>query len=133
MFFLLDAIDMKTLGESDTIFQIVYNMVLDSRKKVPLDIGISQNIHDKCRSKQLIQIFNRLGLCICHDKLERTDCCLANEIVNSCIEFKVLLSPTITSASIIHGEMDNFDHNKNTLSGKGSNHDSWCFRMLIYH
>ena len=74
--------------------------------------------------QMLIQIFNRLGLCICHDKLERTDCCLANEIVNSCIEFKVLLSPTITSASIIHGEMHNFDHNKNTLSGKGSSHDS---------
>ena len=29
----------------------------------------------------------------------------------------------MTSGSIIHRAMDNFHHNENTLSGKGSNHD----------
>ena len=41
------------------------------RKTVPLHFGISQGIQDKCRSKQLIQVFNRLGLCIIYDELER--------------------------------------------------------------
>lgn len=61
MFFFLDAIGMKTLRESDTIFQIVYDMVLDSRKKVPLHIGISQNIHDKCRSN-VDSNFQQIGI-----------------------------------------------------------------------
>ena len=99
------------IRKCDTIFQIVFNLVHNGRKNVPLHIGISQSIHDKCRSKQLIQIFNKLGLCISYDELERIDCSLANEIMDSCVENKVPLPPTITSSSIIHGAMDNFDHN----------------------
>ena len=72
------------------------DMVHDGRKKVPLNIAILQSIHDKCHSEQFIQIFNRLALCISYDELERIDCSLANEIVNSCIENKVPLSLTIT-------------------------------------
>ena len=112
------------IRKCDTIFQIVFNLVHNGRKNVPLHIGISQSIHDKCRSKQLIQIFNKLGLCISYDELERIDCSLANEIMDSCVENKVSLPPTITSSSTIHGAMDNFDHNENTLSGKGSSHDT---------
>ena len=95
-------------------------MVHNGRKKVPIYIGISQSIHEEYRSKQLIQVFNRLGLCISYDELERIDSSLANEIVHSCIENKVPLSPTITSASIIEGALVNFNHNENTLSGKRS-------------
>ena len=87
-------------------------------------MSISQDIHDKCRSKQLVQILNKLGLCISYDELERIDCSLANGIMDSCVENKVPLPRTITSSSIIHGTMDNFDHNKNTLTGKGSSHDT---------
>ena len=58
-------------------FQIVFNLVHNCRKKVPLNVSISQVIHDKCRSKQLIQILNNLGLCLSYDELERTDCSLA--------------------------------------------------------
>ena len=77
---------MKTLiRKCDTIFQIVYNMVQDDRRKVPLHIGNSQSIHDK-RSKQLIHVFNRLGLCISYNELERIDCSLASETINSCTE-----------------------------------------------
>ena len=41
-----------------------------------------------------------------------------------CIESKVPLPQTITSSSIIHGAVDNFDHNENTFTGKGSSHDT---------
>ena len=108
------------IRKCDTIFQIVCKMVHNGRKKVPIYIGISQSIHEEYRSKQLIQVFNRLGLCISYDELERIDSSLANEIVHSCIENKVPLSQTITSASIIEGALVNFNHNENTLSGKRS-------------
>ena len=112
------------IRKCDTIFQIVFNLVHNCRRKVPLHVSISQGIHDKCRSKQLIQILNKLGLCISYDELERIDCSLANEIMSYCIESKVPLPQTITSSSIIHGAVDNFDHNENTFTGKGSSHDT---------
>ena len=54
-----------------------------------------------------------------YDELERIDCSLAKEIMDNCIESKA-----ITSSSIIHGAVDNFDQNENTLNGKGSSHDT---------
>ena len=119
------------IRKCDPIFQIVFNLVHSCRKKVPLHISISQNIHGKCRSKQLIQILNKLGLCISYDELERIDCSLANEIIDSCIENKVPLPRTITSPSIIHGAIDKFDHNENSLTWKGSRHDLylWYFKI----
>ena len=83
----------------DTIFQIVFNLVHNCGKKDPLNVSISQVIHDKCRSKTI-------------------------EIMDNCIESKVPLPRTITSSSIIHGAVDNFDHNENNLIGKGSSHDT---------
>ena len=112
------------IRKSETIFQIVFNLVHSCRKKVPLHISISQGIRDKCRWKRLIQILNKLGLCISYDGLERIDCSLANETMDSCVENKVPLPRTKTSSSIIHGAIDNFDHNENTLTGKGSSHDT---------
>ena len=41
-----------------------------------------------------------------------------------CTESKVPLPQTITSSSSIHGAVDNFDHNENNFTGKGSSHDT---------
>ena len=82
----------------------------------------------------MIQAFNRSGLCISYNELERIDCSLANEIVNSCNENKVRLSPTITSASIIiRGAMDNYDHNEilSWAKDKAMILYLWYFRILI--
>ena len=77
------------IRKSETIFQIVFNLVHSCRKKVPLHISISQGIRDKCRWERLIQILNKLRLCISYDGLERIDCSLANETMDSCVENKV--------------------------------------------
>ena len=37
---------------------------------------------------------------------------------------RVPVPKNINSSSIIHGAMDNFDHEENTLSGIGGNHDT---------
>jgi len=38
----------------DNIFQTVFNLVHNGKKKTPMHISIAQTIHDICRSKQLI-------------------------------------------------------------------------------
>ena len=74
------------IRKRDTIFQIVFNLVHSCRNKVPLHISISQGIHDKCRSKQLIQILSKLEICFNYDELKRKKCSLANEIMNIRVE-----------------------------------------------
>ena len=94
------------IRKGDTIFQIMFNLLHSCRKKISFRISIPSGIHDKCRLKQLIQILNTMGLCISYHELERIDCSLANEIIDSCVESKVSVPRTLTSSSIIHGAMN---------------------------
>ena len=108
----------------EVVFQIVYNLIHNGQRKTPLHIVISQSIHDTCKSKSLIQMFNRLGLCISYDDLERVDIAITQEIINLAGPNRVPVPKNINSSSIIHGTMDNFDHEENTLSGIGGSHDT---------
>ena len=99
----------------DVIFQIVYNLINNVQSKTPLETAIAQSIYDTCKSKNLIQIFNHLGLCISYDDLERVDICITQEVINLAGSYRVPVVKNITSSSIIHGAMDNFDHEKKHL------------------
>ena len=66
----------------DVIFQIIFNLIHNGQRKTPFHTAISQSIHDTCKSKNLIQIFNRLGLGISYDEVERIDISITQEIIN---------------------------------------------------
>ena len=66
----------------EVVFQIVYNLIHNGQRKTPLHKVISQSIHDKYKSKSLIQMFNPLELWISYDDLERTDVAISQEIIN---------------------------------------------------
>ena len=66
---------------------------------------------------------NRLGLCSSYDKMERIGIGLATKIINEAGENRVPVGPSIQPNSVIHGAMDNFDHDENTASGIGGSHD----------
>ena len=55
----------------DTIFHIVYYLIHNGQKKTPLHVSLCECVYDTCRSKALIQIKNRLLLCISYDEMER--------------------------------------------------------------
>ena len=46
----------------DMIFQIVFSLILGDTKMTPFTTGLTQLIHNTCRSKHLITVFSRLGL-----------------------------------------------------------------------
>ena len=48
----------------DVIIQIIFNIINIGQCKTPLHTAIAQSIHDTCKSKNLIEIFNCLGLCM---------------------------------------------------------------------
>ena len=106
------------------IFQFIYYMLHNGRKKTPLHISLAQSIHDKTRSKQLIQIFNRMGICISYDEIERIDNGLTYRTIARASENRVPIPPSIIPNILINGAMDNFDHEKNTSSGTGGSHDT---------
>ena len=108
----------------EVVFQIVYNLIHNGQRKTPLYTIISQSIHDTWKSKSLIQRFNRLGLCISYDDLERVDIAITQEIINLAGPNRVPVPKNINSSSIIHGAMDKSDHEENTLSGIGGSHDT---------
>ena len=67
-------------------------------------------------------MFNRLGLCTSYDDLERVDIVITREIIYLTGPNRVKVPKNINLLSIIHGAMDNFDHEENTWSGISGNY-----------
>lgn len=108
----------------DVIFQIVFNITNCGQRKTPFHTAIAQSIHDICKSKSLIQIFNHLGLCISYDDLERVDIGQIQQLINLAGPSRVPVPENDNNSSMVHGAMDNFDHEENTQSGIGGSHDT---------
>ena len=79
---------------------------------------------DASRSKKVITLMNRLGLSISYDKMMRIDTRLAERVIQEAGEFKVTVGRSIEPGIILHGAIDSFEHDKETLSGKDSSHDT---------
>ena len=112
------------LLENVCIFQIVHNLVNDGLWKTPLHVALSQTTHDICKSKRLITIINRLGLCSNYHDLARIDTGPAKHTIALAGLHRVPIPPSILPGSSIHGATDNFDHEEHTLSGIGGSYDT---------
>ena len=95
----------------DKMFQIVFSLILGDTKMTPFTLGLTQLIHSTYRSKYLIAVFNRLGLCTGYDSMQRIDTSLTQRIINQAVGHRVPVSSEITSTNIIHGALDNYDDN----------------------
>ena len=85
---------------------------LIQKKKTPLHVLIAQTIHDASRSKKVITLMNRLGLSISYDEMMRIDTRLAERVIQEAGEFRVPVGWSIKPGTILHGAMDNFDHDE---------------------
>ena len=105
------------------MFQMEFYLIHNGKRKTPLHVALSELIHDSSRSKKVIQIMNRLGLCMSYDELERIDIGLEKRNIDMAGDYRVPIPPAILSSKVIHGVMDNFDHEENTSSGISGSHD----------
>ena len=110
--------------KSMVIFQIVYCIIHNGGKKTPLHISMAQTIHEVCRSKQLIGIFNRLGISMSYDEVERHNYSLCMRTVEQAGTNHVPVPQSISPNVLVQGAVDNFDHEENTQSGIGGTHDT---------
>ena len=81
-----------------------------------LHVALSETIHDICKSNRLITIMNRMGLCIIYELL-RIAVGLVQHIIDLAGPNRVSVPSSFLSNHIIHGAMDNFDHEENASSG----------------
>ena len=75
--------------------------------------------HDDSRAKLVIEILNKIGLCISYNDLQRIDFDLMNRVINVTGSNRVPVSFSIDKKTLIHGAIKNFDHNEATSSGIG--------------
>lgn len=101
----------------DVIFQLIYNTVHDSSKMSPLSILIAECLHDLTKSKKLIEIFNRLGICINYKGMQNIDSNTSKRIIDTAGENRVPVEYSINSEDLVNGAMDNFNHLEDTRSG----------------
>ena len=100
--------------KTNVLFQIFFTAIHNGQKKTPLHVSLCETIHDTCRSKKLIQILNRMGLCMSYDELEKIDVCLAERTIATAGPHRTPVSSIIKEYTIIHGAMDNFDQKEST-------------------
>jgi len=81
-----------------TVFQIMYNLVHNASKVSPASVWIAEAIHDITKSKKLIEILHRLGICVYYKEVLHIDTGIAEKIIDKAGENRVPVSDTITSS-----------------------------------
>ena len=113
-----------TQRRCDALFQVAYFMIHNGMKKTPRHIANAQAIHNLSRSKTLITMFNRQGLCCSYDDVLRQDQMLANRTIIRAEGHRVPIPPSIKPEILVRGAMDNFDREEDTKSGMHGTHDT---------
>ena len=106
------------------IFQMFHYLIHNGSEPNPFHVSLAQLIHDYCKGKFLIELMNNLGICISYHELLRIDYGHIERAIELAGDNRVPVSRSINNEDIIHGAMDNFDHNEATASGLGSSHDT---------
>ena len=108
----------------DTLFQFMHYWLSSGKSKTPFHCSLTQTVHNLSRSRQLIDIMNRLNLAISYDSMKRINTSMAQEMVEKTHPNRCPVSSVISDCHVVQGAMDNFDHTENTISGKDSSHDT---------
>ena len=106
------------------IFQIIYYIIHNGKQKTPFHISLTEAIMTLVDQKLSYLIMNRLVLFISYDEMEKIDTGLAQRTINTAGVNRSPIPSTIKNDVLLHGAMDNFDHDENTPSGIGGSHDT---------
>jgi hypothetical protein len=97
--------------------QILYYILHHGRKRTAMHMMNSQSIYEACRSATLIKSFNRYGLCITYDEIQRYNNDNMTRFIVKSSSDNVPYSSHFGSSQFTIAAFDNFDHEEETLSG----------------
>ena len=101
----------------------MFNMVHNGKRKTPMLACIAECIHDTCKSKKLMKMLNRLSLCNSYGDVRSIDIGLPKRLISITGDNSVPVEPSISSKVILHGVMDNWDHQEHTVHKTTGSHD----------
>jgi hypothetical protein len=108
-----------------SLFQMMYYIIHNGRKKTPLHVMTAHHIYDKCKSRELITSLNRTGVCISYNEIQRARSNLAYYAYLSSEKSDVPLPSHFSVDEFTIAAFDNFDHaDQSSPSGMMSNHDT---------
>ena len=110
------------------LYQILYFILHNRRRRTPLRIMNAQAIHEASKSKTLITSFNHFSLSVSYDELLRYHNDLAKLTVKSS-RGNVHSPSHFDPGNFTTAAFDNFDHKECTSSGNGGTHD----RLYLYY
>ena len=106
-------------------FQIMFYNLHNGNKRTPLHLMNVVEIYERCKSRELINSFNRSGLCISYASMKKHRNELAKFAIAISSEFSLAIPSHLSPSTFSISAFDNFDHvDKNMLSGKSGSHDT---------
>jgi hypothetical protein len=105
------------------LFQIMFFIIHNGRKRTPLHMMNGQAIHEACKSSILITSFNHCGLSISYDEIRQYHNDMAALTVETSKD-TVPLPSHFDHQMYTTAAFDNFDHEEATDSGIGGSHDT---------
>ena len=99
--------------EIESLFQIIFYNLRNDKKRTPLYVMNAVEIYVQCKSRELITLFNRSGLCSSYASGYNS------------YDFSLPIPSHISPSTFTISVFDNFDHvDNNTLSSKSVSHDT---------
>ena len=108
-----------------SLYQMVYYILHNCKKKTPLHVMMGHHIYDKCKSREVITSLNRVGVSTSYNEVRRARSNLANYCFEKSEENSVPIPSHFVTDEFTLAQMDNFDHSdRSSLSDIHSNHDT---------
>lgn len=111
------------LRKLKSVFQVLYFVVHNGRRKTPLHLTCAEEIHTTCKSKTLITYLIDLGLSVSYDEILRHQKDLVDFVFTTGTD-DVSLPSHLNPEKFTTAAFDNFDHQGATLSDLGGTHDT---------
>ena len=115
----------KKMLKANSLFQCMFYMANNGRKKVPMHVMLAHAIYDKSKSRELITSCNNLGFCVSYPELLKLRALFGFYIICRYISEDIPLPSHFNKSQFTLVSIDNFDHHDaSSLTGKHDTHDS---------
>ncbi|MES9884476.1 MAG: hypothetical protein ABW185_26830 [Sedimenticola sp.] len=110
--------DSSRMSLHENVLNVAQNILFaKTGKRTPQHVGLAVYIYHKTRSREIITVLNKLGLCISYNDLHRTLTSVALEVTEKCSVDNVFIPANIMPGNFTQYAIDNLDFSECTLDG----------------
>ena len=103
----------------------MFYAINNGKKKSPLQVMVGHTVYDKCKSRELINSLNNLGISISYSEVQRCRNKLGAYVISKSKNGSVPLPSNFNKTDFTLVAFDNFDHtDKSSITSPKDNHDT---------